>query len=123
MIQQMKATYPVRQVCAALDCPLSTAYYQPVARDERQIITAIEHILMQFPFYGYRKVRAELVRRGIDVGEHVVRRLLRQLGMRPTVGKLRVRSTDSNHPHPRYPNRIRGLTLGRPNQVWVADIT
>lgn len=123
MIQQMKADYPMRDLCAALDCPLSTAYYEPVERDEARLITAIEHILMRFPFYGYRKVRAELARRELDVGEHVVRRLLHELGVTRSMGKVRVRTTDSNHPHPRYPNRIQGLTLSRPDQVWVADIT
>ncbi len=57
------------------------------------------------------------------VGEQVVRRLLRELGLTRSVGKVRVQTTESNHPHPRYPNRIQGLTLKCPDQVWVADIT
>ncbi len=64
-----------------------------------------------------------LARQQITVGEYRVRRLLCQLGMTRSVGKVRVRTTDSNHPHPRYPNRIKGLKLTRPDQVWVADIT
>jgi transposase InsO family protein len=36
---------------------------------------------------------------------------------------MRIQTTDSHHPHPRYPNRIKGLNLTRPDQVWVADIT
>lgn len=36
---------------------------------------------------------------------------------------MRVQITASNHPHPRYPNRIKGLKLKQPNQVWGADIT
>lgn len=123
MIQQMKTDYPVRDLCAALDCPTSTAYYEPVERDEAEIITAIEHILMKFPFYDYRKVQSELAERGLDVSEHVVRRLLRELGMTRSIGKVRVRTTDSNHSHPRYPNRIRGLMVCRLDQVWVANIT
>ncbi len=123
MIQQMKADYPLRSLCVALDCPLSTAYYEPVVHDEGALITAIEQVLMRFPFYGYRKVHAALVRQGWPVGEHVVRRLLRELGVTRSVGKVRAQTTDSNHAHPRYPNRIRGLKLRRPDQVWVADIT
>jgi putative transposase len=123
MIQQLKADYPLRQLCQALDCPLSSAYYEAVVPDEGHRIAAIEQVLMKFPFYGYRKVRAELGRRGHAVGEHVVRRLLRQLGATRSVGRVRVPTTDSNHAHPRYPNRIRGLKLSRPDQLWVADIT
>jgi putative transposase len=79
--------------------------------------------LLRFPFYGYRKVYKALLRQGIVVGQHCVRRWLRQLGVTRSVGKVRVQTTDSHHPHPRYPNRIKGLKLTRPDQVWVADIT
>jgi hypothetical protein len=41
---------------------------------------AVEQILLRFPFYGYRKLHKALVRQGIAVGEHRVRRLL-HLGM------------------------------------------
>lgn len=123
MIQQLKGDYSVRQVCETLDCPTSTAYYAVKRPDESHLIAAIEQVLLRFPFYGYRKVHHQLLRRGVAVGEHVVRRLLREMGATRSVGKVRVQTTDSNHPHPRYPNRIKGLKLKQPNQVWVADIT
>jgi putative transposase len=123
MIQQMKADYPVRQLCATLACPTSTAYYVPHSQDESHLVAAIEKVLLRFPFYGYRKVHNELLRQGLPVGEHMVRRLLQEMGVTRSVGKVRVQTTDSNHPHPRYPNRIKGLKLKQPNQVWVADIT
>ena len=123
MIQQMKMDYSVRQLCATLDCPISTTYYVSRSQDESQLVAAIEQVLLRFPFYGYRKVHKELLRGGVTVGEHVVRRLLRELGVTRSVGKVRVQTTDRNHPHPRYPNRIKGLKLKQPNQVWVADIT
>ena len=34
-----------------------------------------------------------------------------------------MRTTDSEQPFPRYPNLIEDLTICRPDQVWVADIT
>ena len=123
MIHQLKFDYGVRIVCQALDCALSTAYYDPVARDETQLMTALGDVLMQFPYYGYRKIHKELQRRGVGVGEHRVRRLLREMGVSRSVGRVRVRTTDSHHAHPRYPNRIQGLTIACPDQVWVADIT
>ena len=123
MIQQMKADYPVRQLCTRLDCPISTAYYVAHCRDEGPLVAVIEQVLLCFPFYGYRKVHQHLLRQGVMVGEHVVRRLLRQMGVTRLVGKVRVQTTDNNHPHLRYPNRIKGQKLKQPNQVWVADIT
>jgi transposase InsO family protein len=34
-----------------------------------------------------------------------------------------VRTTNSDHPYPRYPNRVKDLEILCPEQVWVADIT
>lgn len=123
MIQQLKQDYPVRSVCEVLNCAVSTAYYEPVARDEADVLVAIEHILMRFPFYGYRKVHKELLRRGYAVGEHRLRRMLRELGVSRSVGKVRVQTTDSRHSHPRYPNQIKGLSVSKLDQLWVADLT
>ena len=55
MIQQMKSDYAVRQLCDALVCPVSTAYYEPKTADEGELVAVIERVLMRFPFYGYRK--------------------------------------------------------------------
>ena len=110
-------------LCQWLNCPRSTYYRRSVKADERVLVAAMEQILLRFPFYGYRKVHRELARQGVRAGEHVVRRLLRQLGMTRSVGKVRVQTTDSHHPHLRYPNRMKGLKISHPGQVWVADIT
>lgn len=110
-------------LCTWLNCPRSTYYAPSVQADERALVAAMEQILLRFPFYGYRKVHKELLRQGVVAGEHIVRRLLRQLGLTRSVGKVRVPTTDSHHPHPCYPNRIKGLKLTHPDQVWVADIT
>src|SRR5262249_62270884 len=37
--------------------------------------------------------------------------------------RRRARTTDSDHPFPRHPNLVADLTVARPDQVWVADIT
>jgi putative transposase len=87
------------------------------------VVAAIEQILLRFGCYGYRKLHKALGRQGIAVGEHRVRRRLPQLGITRSVGQVRLQTTDSHHPHPRYPNRIGGLNISRPDPVWVADIT
>lgn len=123
MIAQMKGEYPIKRVCAALECPRSTAYYAPTKQDDPKLVEAVEQVLARWPFYGYRRVLAQLRRQGVEAGERAVRRVLRALGVSHSVGRVRVQTTDSHHPHPRYPNRIKGLVLTRPDQVWVADIT
>ena len=107
MIDQLRSKYPVAQLCRVLDCPRSSYYDRPQAHDEQTLLAAIETILMKWPFYGYRRMLAQLRREGITVGERVVRRILRELGVSHSMGKVRVRTTDSSHAHLRYPNRMR----------------
>jgi transposase InsO family protein len=49
---------------------------------------------------------------------------MRELGL---VGKApkrrRTRTTNSEHPYPRYPNLVRELSVDHPDHVWVGDIT
>ena len=37
--------------------------------------------------------------------------------------KRRIRTTDSDHNYPKYPDLVKKLILDRPFQVWVSDIT
>lgn len=123
MIEQLKATYSVRQLSKTLACPTSSVYYKAQAGEDSVVVAAIEQVLLRFPTYGYRKVQAALARQGLRVGEHTVRRLMHQLGVSHAVGRVRVQTTDSQHAHLRYPNRLKGVKLSQPDQVWVADIT
>lgn len=37
--------------------------------------------------------------------------------------KRRISTTDSFHLYRKFPNMIKGMVVGRPNQIWVSDIT
>lgn len=123
MIDHLKADYPVRQLCAVLGCPPSTYYYQAQVSPDATLIAAIEDILMRWPFYGYRRVLKQLQRQGWPVGETRVRRVLNEMGHTVHVGRVRVRTTDSSHPHWRYPNLLKHERPQAPDQAWVADLT
>lgn len=124
MIAKMKEDYPVMLLCDVLACPRSTFYYEPRPfPDDPALVAAMEDILMRWPFYGYRRVLAQLQRAGWLVGERRVRRLLHWLGHSCQVGRVRIQTTDSQHNWQRYPNRIKGVQATRPNQIWVADLT
>jgi transposase InsO family protein len=83
----------------------------------------IEHIHEEFPGYGYRRVVRELERRGHRVNEKRVRRVMKKFGLKPITWRTFVRTTDSRHALPVYPNRIKNRQLRAVNQVWVADLT
>jgi putative transposase len=48
---------------------------------------------------------------------------MHELGIAGEARQRRPRTTNSDHPFPRYPNLVEGLKVERPEQVWVADIT
>jgi transposase InsO family protein len=123
MIGALKNEYPVQRLCEVLDCPRSSYYYEAAVDEEREERAAIEQVLARYPYYGYRRVQAQLKRQGMDLGERTVRRMLKQLSGSRSVGQVRLQTTDSQHSHPRYPNRIKGLKVTQPDQLWVGDIT
>lgn len=123
MIDRMKGAYPIQVLCETLDCPRSSYYYEAAVLDDAPLVEAIEQIILRFPFYGYRRLTAELGRQGWQVNQKVVRRVMKQMGVKGKVGQVKITTTDSRHSLPRYPNLIRSVTALYPNHVWVADIT
>src|SRR5437879_1121554 len=73
--------------------------------------------------YGYRRITAELHRRGMQVNHKRVARIMREdnlLGMQP---ERFVVTTNSNHKLEIYLNLASRMKLTSINQLWVADIT
>jgi putative transposase len=122
---KLAETYPIRHVCRLLGVPRSSIYYsaQPVPDDEAVLKTALLDLAGEWPTYGYRRLTAMMRRLDWPVNGKRVRRWMAELnltGAPPTRGK---RTTNSDHPFPRYPNLVKDLEITRPDQVWVADIT
>lgn len=124
MIDSLAGTYPVTVVCRALDCPRSSYYRRPEgAGDEEALREAIQGVVTEWPTYGSRRVTAQLRREGWSVNRKRVRRLMGEMGLQGKVKRRKRRTTQSEHPFPRYPNLVEGLEIVRPEQVWVSDIT
>src|SRR5690606_4271607 len=83
----------------------------------------IEQIRVEFPRAGYRMLQGYLKRRGIQIGERRLRRVLSKFGLQIRPRKRFVRTTDSEHGYRVYPNLVKEKTVDGLNQVWVADIT
>ena len=84
----------------------------------------IQRIALEFPYYGWPRITAELEKRGWQANHKRVYRIMREdnlLCLRRR--KFVVATTDSNHARPIYENLARGMTLTGINQLWVADIT
>jgi len=117
--------YAVETACQWMDLPRSSYYYRSQKADERQLEDNLEQVTGQYPVYGTRRVTHQLRRSPYHyrINRKRVQRIMRQRHwLQPVKGK-RVRTTDSDHPYPRYPNLVKQLAVTRPEQVWVADIT
>ncbi len=123
MIAQLQDSYSVERLCAVLDCPRSSYYYQAAPSDHAARMEAVEQLLLRKPFFGYRRIAAQLKREGQPINRKVVQRILKELGVQRKVGQVRIRTTDSSQPHWRYPNLMQGVHPTRPDQAWVADVT
>lgn len=115
--------YPVSLVCRTLGYPRSGYYYQGKRRDDQVLKEALKQVAGTWPTYGYRRLTAQLQREGWSVNEKRVRRVMGDLGLQGKVYRKKRRTTNSDHPFPRYPNLVQELEVVRPDQVWVADIT
>ncbi len=117
--------YPVTGLCGVLGLSSSSYYYQTVQADEADVELAIEAIAGQYPTYGTRRISHQLRRppHSLQVNRKRVRRIMAQKGLLRLVKRRKKRTTNSQHPYPRYRNLVKDLEITRPDHVWVSDIT
>ena len=85
---------------------------------------AIQQIVLEHRRrYGYRRVTAELRRRGMAVNHKRVVRLMQEDQLLALRRRPWIATTDSGHELPVYVNLARRMVLSAPDQLWVADIT
>jgi transposase InsO family protein len=130
MITHARQHYPavsLRQLCALFQINRSWYLTRP---SEQQVLArdvalrdAIEHIILELPGYGYRRVTEELHRRQWQVNHKRVLRIMRRESLLCHVKRRFTLTTDSQHSFQRYPNLLRERDVHAPNEVWVADIT
>ena len=119
----MAEQYPKAVVCRVLGVAHSSHYHQPDSSSNHELCTAITDVCEEFPRYGYRRVTAELRRRGWGANRKRVARLMKNMDLQAKKVVRKRKTTNSEHSFPRYPNLVEFLVVQRPDQVWVADIT
>jgi len=83
----------------------------------------LQQTALQWPAYGYRRITAELQRRGFEVNHKRILRLMREDNLLCLRRRSFVVTTDSRHNLPVYPNLAGQMRPGAINQLWIADIT
>lgn len=109
--------------------PVSTYYKKPNTekavlnrQSDAALLRSIEQVLSEWPSYGYRRVTAELRRRGIVVNHKRIARLMREnkLSIKRARPRSRTPTADCEQP---CPNLAKSLYPTGPDQLWVGDIT
>jgi putative transposase len=96
---------------------------QPV-KEEMEVRSAIQRIALEHRRrYGYRRVTAELRRRGMIVNHKRVSRVMREDNLLAVQPRAFVVTTDCKHELEVYLNLASRMKLTGINQLWVADIT
>jgi putative transposase len=112
----------IGEQCRILGISRSSYYYQSRAKEEEKeiaLLKAIQEVLQDYPFYGYRKVWRKI--EGLGATEKQVRRIMKRAGLRALYpGK---RTTLPAKGHTKYPYLLKGKNIWLPNQVWATDIT
>lgn len=122
---QAYSGYTVGQACELLGLSHSTFYYQSCRASEGQLEEDIQQVVGQYPTYGTRRVTHQLRRTpyAYRINRKRIQGIMRRKGWLRPVTRVKFRTTNSQHPYPRYENLVRDLIVTRPDEVWVSDIT
>ncbi len=92
----------------------------------------VRRIRLEVPGMGTHKLHSELktflLRHRIKLGRDRLHLLLKEHGMLAKKKASKVATTESNHPHYKYPNRAKDVKPVRINELWpgrpaVSDLT
>ena len=115
----------IQRQCDLIGLPRSSYY-----REQKPALESVENLAImrlideeytRHPFYGTRKMRYYLRRKGYQVNRKRVQRLMHKMGLQSIAPKP---NTSKPHPeHKIYPYLLRNLDIICPDQVWCSDIT
>jgi len=93
-------------------------------QEDMEVRSVIQQIAVEHRRrYGYRRISAELRRRGMLVNHKRVLRIIREDNLLAVQPRAFVVTTDSGHEFEVYLNLASRMKLRGMNQLWVADIT
>ena len=128
LIDALKQTYALPELLAALSLARSSYFYHRArllvadrhAHARRVIADIFE---LNHRCYGYRRIRAALIRQQVFISEKVVRRLMRQEGLAAATTRRRRYGSYGGEIGPAPENIInRDFYAAAPNQKWLTDL-
>jgi putative transposase len=125
MIEPEHGELSIVRQCELLNVSRATYYRHTDWAGESEgnlnLMRLIDEEYTRHPFYGTRKIRDHLRRKGHKVNRKRIQRLMRKMGIRSVAP-----SPNTSKPclaHKVYPYLLNGVVINRANQVWCTDIT
>jgi len=127
-----KLNMSLNQQCKLLKIHKSSLYYEakkPFSTGkEIKLLDAINNIYSDFPSYGYRRITKRLQIDGYNVGNKLVKKAMKYMGIEALYPKPK--TTTANKEHYKYPYLLKDfrndtgqVVIDRVNKVWSTDIT
>lgn len=129
IVDALRDKYPLPLLLNKLKTAKSSYYYQKhrksfEARHEHDLAIITEVFNENRRRYGYRRVKAVLDRQGYILSEKVIRRIMRENGLKVNGGKVKRYRSYLGEISAAVPNIIkRDFRADKPNQKWLTDVT
>ena len=114
---------PVSTQAALLSLHRTGLYYQPVPPSAQEVACKhrIDEIYTAHPYYGYRRITAQLHRDGQPINQKTVARYRQEMGLAavypgPNLSKRARRETI-------FPYLLANVKATTPNHIWGIDLT
>ena len=121
-VERAESELPLTMQTELLSLNRSSLYYQPrpTRAEEVQLKHRIDEVYTQSPFYGARKITAQLQREGMGINRKTVGRYMQEMGIAaiypgPNLSKR-------NQKEGVYPYLLRHITSAYPNHIWGIDV-
>lgn len=132
-ISLLTSEHSVRKMCKVLKVKERGFYRwrdQEARRKDRKerevwLVNTVREIFYEYKeIYGSTKIRKELIKKGIEISEWKVRRIMRESGLY-SIRKQKYKPGSKKNSQGRYEDNLlnQNFKTEKPNQVWVSDIT
>lgn len=113
----------IRNQCRLLSVSRSGYYYRakPLSPLNGELMNLIHEIWTSTPFYGYRRITAELKQQGYEVNHKRVQRLMNLMNLQALYPKPN--TSRARQQQVKYPYLLHDMKIKRADQVWATDIT
>src|SRR4051812_39670485 len=123
LVEREATALPVSRQCRLMAVSRASVYRRPagISAEDCTIMTLLDRQYLARPYYGSRRMAAWLATQGHVVNRKRVQRLMRLAGLGAVYQPPK---TSKPAIAPKiFPHLLGGVSVGRVNQVWCADVT